>query len=206
MFSDNGTIDDIEVSGFDNSKPGVCPITVTYGGFSTSFNVTIAAKTVSGITIAFAPDKTEYEAGEALDIAGCKVNVNYNNGTVRTAYLISVAGMYRIVFDDNSVSEEVTISGFSSNVGGKKTVTVSYKGYSDSFEVTVNGSLVMKGDADGDGTITVADALLALRVAAKLVASTDEMVAICDTDGDGQITVADALAILRVAAKLADSL
>ncbi len=206
IFTDTGVLEPIDIGGFDNSKPGVCPITVTYGGFSTSFNVTIAAKAVSGITITSAPDKTEYEAGEALNINGCKVNVNYNNGTVRTAYLISVAGMYRIVFDDNSASEEVAISGFSSNIGGKKTVKVSYKGYSDSFEVTVNGSIVTKGDADGDGEITVADALSALRVAAKLVEATPDMVAICDTDGDGEITVADALAILRVAAKLVDSL
>ena len=64
----------------------------------------------------------------------------------------------------------------------------------------------IKGDMDGDGQITVADALAALRIAARLVAETPEAVQICDTDGDGHVTVADALAILRVAAKLADSL
>ena len=61
----------------------------------------------------------------------------------------------------------------------------------------------LKGDADGDGEITVADALRALRVAARLVEPTDALVASCDVDGDGDITVADALKILRVAAKLA---
>ncbi|MBO4933907.1 MAG: C40 family peptidase [Clostridia bacterium] len=63
-----------------------------------------------------------------------------------------------------------------------------------------------KGDADGDGKITVADALSALRIAAKLIPETPKMIAICDTDGDGSITVSDALAILRVAAKLVASL
>ena len=62
---------------------------------------------------------------------------------------------------------------------------------------------VKKGDFDGDGEITVADALSALRIAAKLAASSDEAVAIGDIDKDGEITVADALSILRVAAKLA---
>ncbi|MBR5942628.1 MAG: choice-of-anchor J domain-containing protein [Clostridia bacterium] len=62
----------------------------------------------------------------------------------------------------------------------------------------------LKGDMDNDGEITVADALAALRIAAKLVAPTDEAVAIGDVDGDGSVTVADALKILRVAAKLAD--
>ena len=61
-----------------------------------------------------------------------------------------------------------------------------------------------KGDMDGDNEITVADALKALRIAAKLVRPTEDDIAIGDVDGDGEITVADALKILRVAAKLAD--
>ena len=64
----------------------------------------------------------------------------------------------------------------------------------------------MLGDPDDDGQITVADALAALRVAAKLAEETLEMLDCCDIDGDGSVTVADALAILRVAAKLATSL
>ena len=62
----------------------------------------------------------------------------------------------------------------------------------------------LKGDLDKDGEITVADALAALRIAAKLAEETDEAIAIGDIDGDNAITVSDALAILRVAAKLAD--
>ena len=61
-----------------------------------------------------------------------------------------------------------------------------------------------KGDFDSDGEITVADALAALRIAAKLVDETPDAIAIGDVDGDGHVTVADALSILRVAAKLAD--
>lgn len=63
-----------------------------------------------------------------------------------------------------------------------------------------------KGDFDGDGVITVSDALAALRIAAKMAESTAEALSIGDVDGDGNITVSDALAILRVAAKMADSL
>ncbi len=61
-----------------------------------------------------------------------------------------------------------------------------------------------KGDMDGDGEITVADALKALRIAAKLVAPTAQDIELGDVDNDGEITVADALKILRVAAKFAD--
>ena len=62
----------------------------------------------------------------------------------------------------------------------------------------------MKGDFDDDQKITVADALAALRIAAKLVQGTNSDMKIGDIDLDQTLTVADALAILRVAAKLAD--
>ena len=64
---------------------------------------------------------------------------------------------------------------------------------------------VMKGDLDKDGEITVGDALIALRIAAKLAEKTPEAVLTGDVDGDGDITVGDALKILRVAAKLSDA-
>ncbi|MBR4439471.1 MAG: dockerin type I repeat-containing protein [Clostridia bacterium] len=66
------------------------------------------------------------------------------------------------------------------------------------------GWYYMKGDFDDDQQITVADALRALRIAAKLVQCTNSYLKIGDIDGDQEITVADALKILRVAAKLAD--
>ena len=70
------------------------------------------------------------------------------------------------------------------------------------FELIKSG--LPKGDPDGDGQITVADALSALRVAARLATPSRDFIDCCDIDGDGAITVADALSILRVAAKLAD--
>ncbi|MBO4934931.1 MAG: leucine-rich repeat protein [Clostridia bacterium] len=75
-----------------------------------------------------------------------------------------------------------------------------------SYELLPHDPVAVKGDFDGDGEISVADALAALRIAAKLVAETPEAVETGDTDGDGHVTVADALAILRVAAKLIESL
>lgn len=59
------------------------------------------------------------------------------------------------------------------------------------------------GDVDGDGEVTVADALSVLRVAAKLAPQTISTGASYDFNSDGEVTVADALAILRIAARLA---
>lgn len=60
----------------------------------------------------------------------------------------------------------------------------------------------VKGDLDGDGEVTVSDALRALRMAADLIED-DEA---ADVDGDGSVTVADALLLLRVSVGLAESL
>ena len=80
-------------------------------------------------------------------------------------------------------------------ITGDLTVTVS---------VVDKAPEVMKGDLDGDGEITVSDALQALRIAAKLAEETEEALAVGDVDGDGKMTVSDALRILRVAAKLSE--
>ncbi len=81
-------------------------------------------------------------------------------------------------------------------VNGTKEVTVN-------FTVIDTKPAVKKGDFNNNGKIEVDDALVALRIAAKLAPETPEALEIGDIDGDGEITVADALAILRVAAKLA---
>ena len=61
---------------------------------------------------------------------------------------------------------------------------------------------IIPGDMDGDGEITVGDALAVLRIAAKLLPVNEEYLAIGDMDGDGEISVGDALYVLRIAAKL----
>ena len=55
------------------------------------------------------------------------------------------------------------------------------------------------GDIDGDGEVTAADALLALRAAMQISELTEEQAAEADVDGDGAVTASDALIILRQA-------
>jgi len=62
------------------------------------------------------------------------------------------------------------------------------------------------GEMDGDGEITVADALAILRIVAKLAEPVGNQALAADCDLDGEITVADALAVLRYVAKLTDTL
>ena len=57
------------------------------------------------------------------------------------------------------------------------------------------------GDTDGDGEITVTDALLALQGSVGKITLSPEAQGRADVDGDGKITVTDALLILQRAVK-----
>ena len=64
-----------------------------------------------------------------------------------------------------------------------------------------------RGDVDGDGSVTAADARLALRAAVgleKAIVKGTAAFTAADVDGDGTITAADARTILRIAVKLED--
>lgn len=61
---------------------------------------------------------------------------------------------------------------------------------------------VIKGDVDGDGKITAADARKALRGASQLEKLTEKQKKAADVNNDGKVTAADARTILRQAANL----
>ena len=146
----------------------------------------VAAKTLESIKVTALPTKLEYVEGEEFDAAGIEVTAYYNNKT-----------------SEALAADAYTLEGFESTVG-EHVITVSYGGKTDAFTVTVVKK-VIPGDIDGDGEISVNDALMALRAATKLATFEDEaLFALADVDHDGEITVSDALRILRVAAKLAD--
>lgn len=59
------------------------------------------------------------------------------------------------------------------------------------------------GDVDGNGTVTVSDAIMALRAAMQLTELDEAGTAAADMDGSGSITVSDAIMILRTAMGIA---
>lgn len=81
-----------------------------------------------------APTKTEYQAGEDLDLTGMTVVAVYEkDGKVSAERTIAV--------DD----PELAVSGYDSVVAGEKTVTVSYRGVSATFTVSVKAAPVEPG-------------------------------------------------------------
>ncbi len=105
-----------EISGYDPS-PGEKKITVGWNGYEVTFTVNVKAKSLERIGITKEPDRTEYFEGEAFDRKGMIVTAYYDNGTQEDV-------------------TDYTVSGYDSSVG-TKTVTVSYRGKSASFTVTV---------------------------------------------------------------------
>ncbi len=76
-------------------------------------------------------------------------------------------------------------------------------GASIGFTVVVEAQKVLvRGDADGDGKVTAADARLALRSSVNLEKLTAEQISLVDIDKDNKVTAADARMILRASVNL----
>ena len=99
---------------------GTQTITVTYGGKTCTFEVTVTAVALTKIDIKTEPDKTDYFVGDTLDTAGLTLTATYNNGTTKT------------------ISSDFTCDPTVLNTAGTQTITVTYGGKSDTFEVTVS--------------------------------------------------------------------
>ncbi len=105
-------------SGFDSSKVGTKTITITYPETScmASFDIEVVTETELKIV---KPEKLVYFVGDAEDRSGLAVSVVYSNG--KTALLGS----------------GYTVTGFSSNTIGEKTVTIKYKDLSATYKINV---------------------------------------------------------------------
>ena len=93
-----------------------------------------------------------------------------------------------------SVGVEMTLDENEHNGGGD----------SDIIYIRRVSSAVKFGDTDGDGEITVTDALLALQSSVNKIALDDDAQKRADVDGDGKITVTDSLLILQKAVNKID--
>ena len=66
-----------------------------------------------------------------------------------------------------------------------------------------SGGAALPGDVDGNGSVSVADAITTLRLAMQLLDGSGMNTDAADMDGNGSITIADAIVILRTAMGLA---
>ncbi len=101
---------------------GTKAVKVTYKGKSDTFEITVTApvqKTVVGMSISQLPDKTAYFYKESLSTCGMKLLVEYDDGSTET------------------VTSGYTVPATTFKTVGSHTVTVTYKGFTDEYSVSV---------------------------------------------------------------------
>jgi len=114
----------MEITGFDSTRPGQQTVTVSYGrgrnAQSATFTVTVVP--VAQLTITRTPTVTMIMEGDDFDPAGLIARVEFENEAVPGEEI----GPGRLSF-----------SGFDRNASGAQTVTASFFGGTDTFEVRV---------------------------------------------------------------------
>ncbi len=124
----NGTTEEISIGNaaltidYDFSSIGTQTVTLSYNDFSATFDCTVKAVEVTGIDIISEPYKTSYIEGATLNTEGLKVQTKLSNGEVAT-----------ITANDSNLSFVYDFS-----TAGRKTVTVKYGNYTDSFTCEVH--------------------------------------------------------------------
>ena len=159
-------------------------ITVTYGGFTISFDITLEKLAVKEIEIKQLPDRVIFQLGEEFKYTGLVLTLHYNDGTRR------------------DITDGFTVSTPDMNTLGAQDVTVSIYGLEKTYEIMVTDKLYKLGDVNNDTKVDAADARLVLRHVAKLSTLSEIQQKAADVDNDGKVSASDARIILRVAAKL----
>ena len=156
------------ISGYDPAVIGTQSVTVTYKDVSETFEVNVAAKTVSFIKIgAGAPVNSI--VGEELDCSSMIVRVTFTDGT------------------SADITDGYTINGYDAEIISEQTVTVTYR--EGSCEMTITVKDYVRGDTNGDGLVTMKDVTRLVNYL------NDDTITVIDkaldVNGDGLVTIKD---------------
>ena len=133
--TDNAAAVKVTGDAVENGKlGGKAAITVTSADESETktYTVTFNAFTLASLKV-IGPAKTEYAIGDKLDTAGLKVTAVYQSGDKTKEVPVAL--------DD----PQLAIGSFDSTTAGKKAITVSYRGVTATFNVTVKANAVAPG-------------------------------------------------------------
>lgn len=144
------------------------------------------------IKISSEPTKTEYVAGEDLDLSGLLVYAHYTNGSyVKEKYYDVDPSDYPDVFT-------IDASEFNSKKAGTYTITVHYGDQEAAFDVTVTEPSYVLGDVDGDGKVSVKDAVKLRKYLVGLVEKDDLLAECGDVIQDGKLNIFDAARLMQM--------
>lgn len=166
-----------------------------------------ASASATGNEIWIYSKANEYTEAKARNIlnAVCKADGLKNRGVKKGAPSYTDYGVNR----NTNMHSALIELGFISNASDNKV----YDAKLDAIALALAKSLlsvvgsawkdpVIKGDVNGDGKVTAADAREALRASAKLEKLSDTEIKAADMNNDGKVTASDAREILREAAQL----
>ena len=174
--TENGVIIYLEFKVADDAAPGTYSITVTY----------------------------DYENYDIYNYDGEPIEFAIQNGAVTVA--AAQPEMHTVTFKDwdGTVlkTQEVQYGGDAEAPADPTRVGYTFTGWDKAFtnitaDLVVTAQYEMLGDVDGDGNVSMADALTILRMAMDILPVENQQIA--DVDGDGFITSMDALLALRFA-------
>ena len=161
-------------------------IAAAYAEALRPLKLNVAAAPV-GIAVTQRPSSNELIQGGdfATYLQYCKVGVSYSNGNVVELPLTA----------DMVTQPDMTLA-------GPQSLTVTYQGFTTTLDIRVLGC----GDVDGDGDVSIADAVLLLQYVAELIAPEDLDLRVADVDKSGSVDAADAVYVLQYTAELIDKL
>ena len=139
---------------------GETTVTVTYSGKTTTFTVTVAAKSVVSVALKTPPTQTMALPGETLAPAGGSLTVTYDNGTTETVALTAAM----LAYDEDTL--------------GDQEVTVTFGGKTATFSILV-ATAAMQGmvsdceDLDA-ASLTLADEAAVAAMETRLNALSEE--------------------------------
>ncbi len=167
------------ISGGDIKTLGDQTLTVTYSGFTTTFQTKVVPLQYTNLVLRATPTKTAYLEGEELDLTGMELMACFNDGR------------------EIAITNGYTVEGYTADMGeGTYTITLTYLAKSVSFDITVSAALL--GDTNKDGIIDMIDAFAVFAAASGGTVS--EGVALFgDMNSDGIVDMLDAFAVFRIA-------
>lgn len=143
---------------YDFASAGNKTVTVTYGGKTVTFDVTVEDIVLSEVEITSEPTKKDYDFGieNELDLTGLVVTAKYGNGTTKEIShdSLTVTGFdsrkfgvqtIKVVYGEFEVTFEVEVKNISTN----KYLGIDYVSAATSYESTQHNSLVISFTLNG---------------------------------------------------------
>lgn len=125
VYQDKTTVEilDYTIENGNNLTKEQTSVTISYLGKTTTQDVTVVEKAITGIAISKKPTKLTYiQNKESLDLSGGSITVSYNDETTESI---------------DMKSEQVTVTGFDNKNIGKITVTLTYQSKTTTLEVEI---------------------------------------------------------------------